>query len=52
MKRTHLLLTILLFAPVAFLDAADSVPGSSLKSRGLPRILFNNDSDDLKWPAK
>lgn len=22
-----------------------------LESRGLPRILFNNDSDDLKWPA-
>jgi len=24
---------------------------TSLESRGLPRILFNNDSDDLKWPA-
>jgi len=22
-----------------------------LASRGLPTILFNNDSDDLKWPA-
>jgi hypothetical protein len=25
--------------------------GNALERRGLPRILFNNDSDDLKWPA-
>ncbi len=24
---------------------------SNLESRGLPGLLFNNDSDDLKWPA-
>lgn len=38
--------------PVASLSVAAEVsPGASLESRGLPRILFNNDSDDLKWPA-
>jgi hypothetical protein len=38
--------------PVASLSvAAEASPGASLESRGLPRILFNNDSDDLKWPA-
>lgn len=38
--------------PVASLSVAAEVnPGVSLESRGLPRILFNNDSDDLKWPA-
>ncbi|MFZ4398094.1 MAG: sialidase family protein, partial [Kiritimatiellia bacterium] len=31
--------------------AAEASTGASLESRGLPRILFNNDSDDLKWPA-
>ena len=31
--------------------SASATPGSTLESRGLPRILFNNDSDDLKWPA-
>jgi hypothetical protein len=38
--------------PVASLSVgAEASPGASLESRGLPRILFNNDSDDLKWPA-
>ena len=38
--------------PVASLSvAAEASPGALLESRGLPRILFNNDSDDLKWPA-
>lgn len=38
--------------PVANLSVtAEASPGASLESRGLPRILFNNDSDDLKWPA-
>jgi hypothetical protein len=50
MKHTIPLLSALLLAPLA-LDAADITPGVTLESRGLPRILFNNDSDDLKWPA-
>lgn len=38
--------------PVASLSvAAEASPGASLESRALPHILFNNDSDDLKWPA-
>ena len=38
--------------PLASLSAAaEASPRASLESRGLPRILFNNDSDDLKWPA-
>lgn len=38
--------------PVASLSATDDTkPTVSLESRGLPRLLFNNDSDDLKWPA-
>ena len=38
--------------PVASLSvAAEASPSTTLESRGLPRILFNNDSDDLKWPA-
>jgi hypothetical protein len=38
--------------PVASLSvAAEASPVATLESRGLPRILFNNDSDDLKWPA-
>jgi hypothetical protein len=38
--------------PVASLSVtAEARPGVSLESRGLPVILFNNDSDDLKWPA-
>lgn len=31
--------------------AGQPAPSVTLESRGLPRILFNNDSDDLKWPA-
>ncbi|MFM7738694.1 MAG: sialidase family protein, partial [Planctomycetota bacterium] len=31
--------------------ADDAVPGSMLQRRGLPRVLFNNDSDDLKFAA-
>jgi len=42
-------LTVLLAS--ASLAAAETIPGVSLQSRGLPVILFNNDSDDLKWPA-
>ncbi len=38
--------------PVASLSVgAEASLGATLESRGLPRILFNNDSDDLKWPA-
>lgn len=38
--------------PVTNLSASDDTNRSAtLESRGLPRILFNNDSDDLKWPA-
>jgi hypothetical protein len=56
------LLTALLLMPLAALHAADATtpgskasaranPGVTLESRGLPLTLFNNDSDDLKWPA-
>jgi hypothetical protein len=45
------LLTALLLAPLAALHAAGTNFDATLESRGLPRILFNNDSDDLKWPA-
>ena len=51
MKPTIALLTALLLAPFAPLHAAGTRSDSTLESRGLPRILFNNDSDDLKWPA-
>lgn len=51
MKHTIVLLTSLLLAPLAALQAADTTSGVTLESRDLPRILFNNDSDDLKWPA-
>jgi len=44
------LLTALLLAPLAALHAAEASP-DLLRERGLPRILFNNDSDDLKFPA-
>jgi hypothetical protein len=38
--------------PTANLQAsAQAGPGVTLESRGLPLVLFNNDSDDLKWPA-
>ena len=40
-----------LFLAATSLMAADTNPSVTLESRGLPRILFNNDSDDLKWPA-
>ena len=51
MKTTLSLLTALLFPHLAALHAAGSGSDATLESRGLPRILFNNDSDDLKWPA-
>lgn len=50
MKHGMAALTVVLLASVSF-GAADTAPGATLESRGLPRILFNNDSDDLKWPA-
>ena len=38
--------------PTANLQASGQAgPGVTLESRGLPLVLFNNDSDDLKWPA-
>jgi hypothetical protein len=42
--------------PLASLAAAadttpDAAPDATLDRRGLPLVLFNNDSDDLKWPA-
>ena len=40
-----------LFLAATSLMAADTTPSVTLESSGLPRILFNNDSDDLKWPA-
>jgi hypothetical protein len=51
MKTTLSLLTALLFPHLAALHAAGTGSKATLESRGLPRILFNNDSDDLKWPA-
>ena len=51
MKPTLPLLAAWLVVPLAVLMADDKRLGASLESRGLPRILFNNDSDDLKWPA-
>jgi hypothetical protein len=45
------LLTALLLAPLIELHSAASSSNATLEGRGLPRILFNNDSDDLKWPA-
>ncbi len=49
-KATLPILAVLLFTPLAGLHAADS-SRDLLGERGLPRILFNNDSDDLKFPA-
>ncbi|MBT4815990.1 MAG: hypothetical protein HON70_09835, partial [Lentisphaerae bacterium] len=43
--------TALPLASLALLHAADTPPGVMLESRGLPLVLFNNDGDDLKWPA-
>ncbi len=38
--------------PVASLSATGDPKASvKLENRGLPLVLFNNDSDDLKWPA-
>ena len=49
MKQTLTLLTALLLAPLATQAAEPSA--DMLKDRGLPLVLFNNDSDDLKWSA-
>lgn len=51
MKLTLPRLVAWLLLPLALLMADDKRLGASLESLGLPRILFNNDSDDLKWPA-
>ena len=51
MKPALTLLTALLLASFHALHAADANPGVTLERRGLPLLLFNNDSDDLKWPA-
>jgi hypothetical protein len=51
MKTTLTFLASLLLAPLAALHAAGTSSDATLEGRGLPRILFNNDSDDLKWPA-
>jgi hypothetical protein len=49
MKHTLKLLTALLLAPLATQAAEPSA--DLLEDRGLPHILYNNDSDDLKFPA-
>ena len=49
-KATLPVLAGLLLMPLVALHAADASP-DLLGERGLPRILFNNDSDDLKFPA-
>ena len=51
MKHNVILFSPLLLASLAVLAAAGTSSDSTVESRGLPRILFNNDSDDLKWPA-
>ena len=51
MKPALTLLTALLLASFHALHAADANPGVTLERRRLPLLLFNNDSDDLKWPA-
>jgi hypothetical protein len=51
MKAQLPLLIALLLASLSELHAAGTSFNATLESRGLPRILFNNDSDDLKWPA-
>ena len=51
MKHNLIFFSPLLLAPLAALHAAGTSADATLESRGLPRILFNNDSDDLKWPA-
>jgi hypothetical protein len=50
--KLHILfLTALLLASLIELHAAGSSSDAMLETRRLPRVLFNNDSDDLKWPA-
>ncbi len=50
MKPTLTLLTALLLAPLAALHAGE--PSTDLLgARGLPRILYNNDGEDLKVQA-
>ncbi len=51
MKPKLIFLSALLLASLSELHAAGTSSNATLESRGLPRILFNNDSDDLKWPA-
>jgi hypothetical protein len=51
MKTPLQQLTILALACMVVLNAADTTRDVTLASRGLPVVLFNNDSDDLKWPA-
>lgn len=51
MKPTLTFLTALLLALPAALHAADTIPGVTLESRGLPRVLYNNDSQDLEVPS-
>jgi hypothetical protein len=51
MKTPVQRLAILALACAVVLNAADTSRDVTLASRGLPVILFNNDSDDLKWPA-
>jgi hypothetical protein len=48
MKPTFTFLTAFLLASLAALQAAK--PSTDLlDARGLPHVLYNNDSDDLKW---
>ena len=51
MKAKLHLLSALLLASLSELHAAGTSSNATVDSRGLPRIMFNNDSDDLKWPA-
>jgi hypothetical protein len=49
-KYTFTLLIALVLAPLASVQAIKP-SADLLGDRGLPRILFNNDSEDLIWPA-
>ncbi len=51
MKTPLQRLTVLALTCMVVLNAADTSRDITLASRGLPVVLFNNDSDDLKWPA-
>lgn len=51
MKAPLRLLIALLLTSLSELHSAGANPNATVESRGLPRILFNNDSDDLKWSA-